>query len=494
MKKICFWIIALSLPCVAFGEPVNLVQVFQQALTNDPTYLQAISQRLSTREGVPISLAALLPNVSLTANGPQLSRELNSGAAITVRSGTSKGYAIALNLTQTIFDFAQFSTLASQHALAKGADATLNAATQDLIVRVAKAYFQVLQDEDNLLYLKATRTAYQRQLDQVTEQYNVGLKTITDVYTAKASYQTSVAGYIGAESTLANDRENLRAITNQYYPDLAKLNENFPLVSPKPSNINDWVTTAGQQNWAVRSAQYSAESSRQIIKQQFAGHLPTVQAQAGWENQYSYTSSSSVYNNGGSLRTETTSGTIAITIPLFAGGGVIAATRQAQYNYQVALQQLEYQLRSTLAQTRQSYLNIVSGISKIRADRQSIQSAISSLEGMRAAYQVGTETLVDVLNQQQNVFQVQQQYAADRYSYVNNYFALKQAAGTLSFNDIEAVNVWLGSEKKQYTPPHLGPEKTQHTSHLKSEKKQHLPHHSHPTKTISQVPKPFATF
>jgi len=447
MKKILTLFCALLFANISFAQEPTLVDVFNQALTNDPIYLQSIAQRLSDREGVPISLSALLPAASISASAPQISRTLNSGAASSTRSGSSRGYTMTLNLSQTVFDFGKLSTFAAQKSLANSADAALNAATQDLIIRVAKAYFQVLEDQDNLIYIRSTRTAFARQLDQVKQQYNVGLKTITNVYTAKASYETSVANYIGAEATLATDRENLRTITNQLYPTLAKLREDFPLVTPTPAKVDDWVTTAGKQNWSVRQAQYIAAAKRSLIQKQFAGHLPTVELDGSWQDQFSRTSSSNVFSRSGASRSETSSAAISINIPLLSGGGVIAATHQAQYDYQVALQQLEAELRKTLTQTRQSYLNIVAGISKIHADRQTIKSSSSSLKGMEAAYQVGTETLVDVLNQQQNVYQAKQQYASDRYSYVNNLLALKQAAGTLSLDDLVAITAWLEKEK-----------------------------------------------
>ena len=132
-----------------------------------------------------------------------------------------------------------------------------------------------------------------------------------------------------------------------------------------------------------------------------------------------------------------------LSIPLIKGGEVLALTRKAQYDYKVALEQLEQQLRNTLTQTRQNYLNVVSGISKIKADRKAIQSSKSSLNGMQAGYEVGTETLVNVLDQQQKVFLAQTQYTNDRLNYINSLLALKQAAGTLSIEDLKQLNTWL---------------------------------------------------
>lgn len=460
-KKLLLLIITLGMQANAFAS-ADLLHVFQQALVSDPTYQQAISQRLSTREGVPINIAGLLPNISADVAAPNYTKYAASGPASGQLSGTQRGYNMNLNLTQTVFDFGKFAGLASANALAKGADATLSSATQNLMIRVAQAYFNILKDQDNLVYIKSTRTAYAKQLEQVTQQYRVGLKTITEVYTARASYETSVANYISADAQLATDKENLRAIAGVLYPSLARLRDDFPLITPQPANIDDWVTTAGKQNWTVKSFQYQAESYRDIIKQQFAGHLPSVNIQTGYQDNYFAASGNTFFQTNGASHTHTSTASLNFNVPIFAGGLVVAQTDQAKYNYQVALQQLEFQLRSTLTQTRQSYLNIVAGISKIEADRQSIKSNISSLEGMQAGYQVGTEILVNVLNQQQNVFEAEQQYAADRYAYVNNLLALKQAAGTLSAEDLAAINTWLSEDTSGASGQIMDARKYQH--------------------------------
>ncbi|EKD71569.1 MAG: hypothetical protein ACD_46C00159G0005 [uncultured bacterium] len=447
-KNILFIMMLMCLQTTAHA--VDLIEVYQQALTSDPTYLQAISQRLATREGVPISISQLLPNISFTAN-PSLTRTAYAGADVTgtsalnPRNNTGRDYTMALTLTQTVFNYTDFANVAGSLATAKGADATLNAALQSLMIRVSSAYFAVLKDEDNLSYNEASKIAYEEQLDQVKQQFQVGLKTITDVYTAEASYDSAVALYIAAQTTLANDRENLRVITGKYYPVLASLSENFPLISPRPANVEKWVTTALQQNWSVKSSQYSVETARQTVHQQFGGHLPTVSVQGTLDRIYSMNIngySNVNQRNGPSTQTDR-SIQLNITMPIFEGGNVVAQTNQAAYNFKVAQQSLELTTRNTINTTRQSYLGVISGISQIAADKQAIKSSISSLEGMEESYKVGTETLVDVLNQQQKVFEAQTQYATDRYAYVNNLLALKQAAGTLSFDDLRAINAWL---------------------------------------------------
>lgn len=226
---------------VSTVNAADLLEVYQQAQSSDPIFQQAIAQRLSTKEGVPIAAAALLPNIFITGNA-SLTRSgfsgtdlatitaLNNNASLYPRNTTTRAYTIALAVTQTVFDFAKFTAVAGAVSLSKRADAVLNAALQDLMTRVSKAYFNVLRDEDNLLYSEASARAFQEQLSQIQQQYNVGLKTITDVYTAQASYDSAVAKVIAAQTQLTNDRENLRVITGRYYTNLLTLDEHFPLV------------------------------------------------------------------------------------------------------------------------------------------------------------------------------------------------------------------------------------------------------------------------
>lgn len=461
MKLRVFALTTLSLWQIN-AHAADLIEVYKQAQLCDPTFQQAVAQRLSTKEGVPISLAAILPNLSVSAN-PTVSRYGyagtnydtvtggSSGSFVLPRNLTQRTYTLNLSLNQTIFNFAQFYTVEQQLDLSKAADATLNAALQNLMVRVANAYFSILKDEDNLSYANASKIAFAEQLDQIKQQYNVGLKTQTDVYTAKASYDMAVSTYISAETTLSNDRENLRVITGVYYPHLSALSEDFPLLSPEPRDINQWVETAQRHNWQIAAQRYNVASLRQVVKAQMAGHLPTVTLEGSLSRQYAeningYATFSQ--RNGPGTTNDKAIG-LDINVPLFAGGGVIAQTNQAVYNYQVAQQQLELTFRNTINATRQSYMNIVSGISQVDADKQAVKSTISSLDGLEASYRVGTETLVDVLNQQQKVFQAQTQYATDRYAFVNNVLALKQAAGTLSFADLCGINVWLTDKEKQ---------------------------------------------
>jgi outer membrane protein len=481
MKKSLFSLIMLSSTALNTYASTNLMQAYQQALTSDPIYQQAISQTMATKEGVPISLANLLPTAALQLS-PALHKTTNTGNTTAPLHTTTKGYELNLTLNQTIFNFAQFAELSSAKALSHQADATLNAAMQSLMLRVATAYFTVLKDQDNLAYNKANKEAFAKQLDQINQEYKVGLKTITDVYTAQASFDTASAGYIAAQTTLENDKENLRTITGESYTSMSTLSQNFPLISPKPADINAWVKTATMQNWSIKAAEFASQSALANVKQQFAGNLPSLSTQGNYTINYSRPNAGSANNPPGSSKSRDLGVALTLNVPLVSGGGVVAATNQARYNYQASTQQLEQTIRATINTTRQSYLGVLAGIQQIQADKQAVKSSMSSLEGMDEGYHVGTQTLVDVLNQQQKVFQAETNYASDRYAYVNNLLTLKQAAGTLSQQDLEAINAWLVDRDDPINSPTYALEKAlnhsssdlgsalkkyQHSNHLK---------------------------
>lgn len=295
-KKIGMFLVLLSWQ--SHANAANLLEVYQQALYSDPVFHQGVAQSLVTRDNIPISISYILPNISLFTN-PTVSRygfsgtEYRTGTIGNVsvfdpRNITQRTYTLDLTLTQPVFNFGLFANIAVQLENAKSACASLNAALQNLMIRVSRAYFAVLKDEEIIAYTNASRRYYQFQLNQITDQFQAGIKTKTDVYTAKAAYESSVAASIAANKQLANDRENLRAITNVYYEHLSYLKNDFPLVSPHPENINQWVDIALKQNWSIKAAQYTLGAARQNIKQQFAGHLPTVSLQGTLARNYTF--------------------------------------------------------------------------------------------------------------------------------------------------------------------------------------------------------------
>jgi outer membrane protein len=428
----------------------DLVQVYNDAIKSDPTYQAAKSTYLSAAETLPIARGALFPEIALTggSNGLGYTTKTNSTGDLATNGDATtsgKGYGLALTLSQPLFNYTFFQGYSEAKNSEKQAAATYYNAQQNLMVRVSNAYFAILMDQDVVRYTQSNVEANKKSLDQAKQQFEVGLKTQTDVYTSQAAYSSAVSDNVSAKNTLANDQENLRAITGKSYKSLAKLSNNFPLAKPSPASINDWTKVAVEHNWDLQSYHYAQMAAMDEIKVQFGGHMPEITLNASYGHNYTYTNDHNSEAATGNKFANTATASIDFNLPLFEGGIVSGQVKQAEYDFQTAVHNMELEYRTVTTDTRQDYLNVISGISAINADKSSVQSNTQALKGLQAGYKVGTQTMVDVLNQQSLLFQAQQNYATDRYSYVDNLVSLKYDAGTLSAEDIAAINGWLGS-------------------------------------------------
>jgi outer membrane protein len=420
----------------------DLWQVYLQACANDPVYKSAIATYLANKENLPINRAALLPAVNLAASTDRQRTSLTIPSRASFKGPSFSFYntenQFSILATQPIFNFGLWAALAGAEAFVKQAEATFFAAQQNLIVRVAQAYFGVLQAKDNLTYAHAQRLALGRQLEQTKQQFAVGIIAITDMSNAQASYDNVVATEIAAKNALADKLVELRAITNVHYTTLLGINGRVPLVVPHPADMAQWLLTAEKQNYALLSSRYAAQVAQENIKQQFAGHLPIVSANAGYE-----VDDNTNANDEGIANTKQANIGLSVTLPAFQGGLVTANTEQASEFYQQAIAQMEQTYRGVQTQTSEAYLGILSSISKIQADAETVVSTQDSLEATRAAYSVGTRTIIDVLNAETALYQAKSTYSQDQYTYLLNILSLKQAAGTLSPADLQQINGWL---------------------------------------------------
>lgn len=434
----------LSASSLSYGA--NLMQVFQDAVNTDPTFKAAEAQRLSVRQNISIARSFLLPQLSGGANALRNHVKNDTQSLFVGPLGTTNAsqgtfnygsYDLNLSAGQTLFNVSAWQSLSEAKLASKAADANYIAAAQDLIVRVNNAYFAILFAEDNLRFIEAQKRAIYQQLDQVQQEYKVGLVAITGLYQAKASYDLVLSEEIAAKNNIVNSKEDLRAITGKYYDSIDGLKQQVKLIKPNPNNSEVWVTTANKHNWALQAARFTAQAAKKQINVQFAGHFPVVNAIAAYDKQRTGTSIQ------GNVDMYSVNGGINLTLPIVEGGLVVAETRQAKFDYQEALDNLEKTLRDTNNFTRQSFNNIIALISKVKADRQAIVSNESALKSTSEGYRVGTETMLDVLQSVQDLTDAQKIFARDQYDYIKATVALKEAAGTLTVNDLQRINNWL---------------------------------------------------
>jgi outer membrane protein len=437
----------------------DLLGVYEDALRGDPQLRGADANRLAARESRPQALSALLPQVAGTASytrdrssGIQDELALNpadvNGAPVvaplqTTSVATQRQWG--LSLRQNLFSWSNWETLKAANSQVAQAEATYQAAEQDLILRVSQAYFNVLAAQDGLEAQQASLEAISRQLDQANKRFDVGLIAITDVQEAKAARDTAAAAVIAAKRTLATAEDQLQEITAQKYDALSKPGTDMPLNMPEPADESQWVDISLRQNLSLISSRLAADIARDNVRVAFGGHLPTVDLVAG----RSYSNSSADENLGGfpindfGGHTNDRQVSLQLTVPIFSGGLTQSRVRQSQYLWIAAKEQVTQTSRATERQARDAYLGVISGIARVQALRQALESSQTALKATEAGYEVGTRTAVDVLNARRTLVQAQTDYSGSRYDYIVSVIQLRLAAGNLDRAQLAQINGWL---------------------------------------------------
>lgn len=449
MRKL-FSVLFLSFAVTLPVHSVDLMDIYEQALENDPDFKNAYDTYMSNKENIPIARSALYPQVTLNSQAARNAQDiLVSGTRL---KGTFNSYQWQVTASQAVFNLQAWMAVQQAKASVKAAQAQFNDAAQSLILRTASAYFTVLLAKDTLAFAEAKKRANKRQLDQAQQRFNVGLDAITSVYEAKAAYDQSVAEVIQARNNEINQKENLRKLTNHAYDKLAPLrNARIPLIQPEPNNADEWVSRGLKQNYLLYAAKYTFEAARDNIRIQNSAHFPSFAIQSNTLKQYNLAGAS---GNFFAPQKQTVANiALAMNFPMFQGGLIEANVRQAQFDYQANAELLEKTQRDVVVNSRIAFNTIIDGISKVKADRETVVSQRQSLESTEAQFQVGTRTMVDVVNAQQRLFEAQRELATDQYNLINALLDLKYLAGTLNVNDLEQVNAWLDTTRIYAYPP-----------------------------------------
>ena len=405
---------------------VNLLEVFESALASDPEFLATGADNRAAQEIRPQALAGLLPSVRLSLDTKWNERQ---------RRRDFRSDNLALDVEQPLYRRDRRIAVDQADSRIAKADALYAAARQDLMVRVAERYFGVLEADDELSFAKATLEAFQQQLEQSRQRFEVGLIAITDVEEAKAGFDLSRAQLIAAENALDIAREALRETTGAYQERLAPLGD-MPLVMPEPADIDKWTETALERNLRLSAARHDTETARREIERIEAGHSPTLDAVGSFGLNDS--------ESGTLGETRRTNVGLRLNLPLYSGGSVVSRTRESRHRYQRTLDVLERERRRAQRETRDAYLGVNSGISRVHALEQAVRSSETAAEAIEAGFQVGTRTSVDVLDAQRDLFRARRDLSEARYSYVLNVLRLKRASGTLSEDDLQLISIWLG--------------------------------------------------
>ncbi|AMF93499.1 outer membrane channel protein TolC [Vibrio fluvialis] len=438
MKKLLPLLISATLGGLSTTASADdLAQIYDQAKQNDPQLLSAAAQRDAAFEAINSSRSSLLPQINLTA-GYNINR-----SDVDLRD--SDKLSAGINFSQELYDRSSWVSLDTAEKQARQADAQYANSQQSLMLRVAQAYFDVLSAQDNLEFVRAEKAAVGRQLEQTKQRFEVGLSAITDVHDAQAQYDTVLADEVLAENSLINSYESLREITGQEHTNLSILDTNRFSTSRTTESMEALIEQAQEKNLSLLSARISQDVAKDNISLASSGHLPSLTLDGGYNYGREYNDNYSSYdtyheNNDFNIG-------LNLTVPLYSGGNVSSQTKQAEYAYVAASQDLEASYRSVVKNVRAYNNNINASIGSVRAYEQSVISAQSALDATEAGFDVGTRTIVDVLDATRTLYSVKKNLSDARYSYIINVLQLRQAVGTLSEQDIIDVNAGLKAIK-----------------------------------------------
>lgn len=459
IKKNILTISLITLMLIKSSFATDLLDVYYQALDNDPVFKGAYSKFLASTEKLPQAWSVLLPKLSLDAMINRNSMFVDSG--ILQLNQRYNGNQWIVNSSQTVFNMKAWQEVKLASASIKASLASFNNSAQELILRTASAYFKVLLARDTLAFAEAKKLANSRQFNQAKQRFNVGVDAITSVYEAEAAFDQSVSQVIAAKNNLSNENQQLSMITNHIYDYLSPIrNSRMPLVKPEPNNVDEWVSVGLKQNYKLQAAKFNLQAARDNIKSKSAGNWPVFSIQgsvydshldAGPDRSTSAVQVLSDFFIPNQQRKISVS--LNMNFPIFQGGLISSQTRQAQYEFQASGQNLERIYREVIISSNVSFNTIIDGISKVKADRQTIVAQTNSLESVSAQYDVGLRTMTDVVLAQRNLFEAQKQLAQDQYGLIKAILELKYRAGTLSINDIEEINSWLDTTRVNAKAP-----------------------------------------
>jgi outer membrane protein len=431
--------LATLLAASGAAQAADLLETFKTAQANDPVIAAARAARQAGQEKLSQGRSLLMPSVNLNANTTfnDLTTQFNPAVPPLLTGGNdrynSNGYGVTL--VQPLFREQNWAVYSESKLQAMQSDLQFKIAEQDLIVRVAQAYFDVLIAQDSVTLVNAQMNAISEQREQAKRNFEVGSATITDTLEAQARYDQTGAQKIAAENDLEVKRSALQQLINAVPGDLDQLGNNFKPEVPQPADMKKWVGEAEQSNLQLAIAQASTEIADREVARNRGGHYPTIDIVANYSKNNA---------NGGSfgIGTDTTSKSVGLQLnmPLFEGGAVNSKWREAEANRERARQELENARRNVDLQTRQAYLGVVSGVSQVQALNQALASSQSVLDASKLGQEVGVRTNLDVLNAQQALYSTRRDLYQAQYNYLMSELRLKQAVGTLGLADLEKVN------------------------------------------------------
>jgi outer membrane protein len=423
-------ILALTLALPPAAEATNLSDVFRDAQAHDAQYAAARAAYQAGQEKAVQGRSGLLPNINLGGNA------LYNNVSGDLREADFNSTMFEINATQPLYRKQNWVQYAQSKEQVKIVGMQFKSAEQDLILRVAQAYFDVLQSQDNIAFINAQKAAITEQLASAKRNFEVGTATITDTHEAQARYDLAVAQEIAEQNSLNIRLRALEKLIGKPAGSLDTLVDG-KLLQTAAGNIDDWADRASTGNLQAEIQRIAKTIADQEVERNRAGHYPTLDAVAGY----------TVFNNQnfGTIQVDTRTGIVGVefNMPIYQGGLTNSRVREAVANQEKARQDVEAAAREASLRAREAWLNVNSGVARVRALEQALTSTKAQLDSTKLGLQVGVRTSLDVLNAEQQVLSARRDLAAARYAYLQSGLALKAAVGSLSPADLAEIDKYL---------------------------------------------------
>lgn len=421
----------------------DLMQVWQAAVAHDAQYASAQAQLAASREKLPQGKAGLLPSINLTAStvwNDLESQRRNAGAQAVGARYNTNGWAV--QLSQPLFRWQNWIGYQQAELTVALAERQLAAARQDLALRVAQAYFDVLAAQEALATAGAQKAAITEQLAAAQRNFEVGTTTITDTHEAQARYDLAQAQELAAENDLAVKRQSLFLLTGRDWPALQALKPGVTLARPQPDEMKSWAEAAETGHPAVQQAALALDIATREIERARAGHYPTLDLVASHARNSASGGLMAGVAAPGSDNRATTVG-LQLAVPLYAGGALSSREREVVALREKALADLDQARRQAALGAKQAYLGVSSGLAQVGAFEAALTSSQLALEANKLGYEVGVRINIDVLNAQSQLYDTRQKLIKARLDTLLAQLRLKAAAGTLGEDDLAQVDALL---------------------------------------------------
>ena len=439
-KHTIFKLLTVLLTCSFFISSENILEIYNEALENDPTYKSAEYSYLADKQIVVQGRAALLPSITLSGStnwneyyqNDQLQQEYNS-------------FSKSARVSQPLFRLDSWFNFKRSKSLTNAAEADFAYQQQNLLLRTAELYFGVLRAIDNLNAAISEEKAIKKQLDQAQQRYEVGLSAITGVQEAQLAFDLSMAARINNEGNLFSAREALNALIGREIFSLDELGENLNVSFPFPNSKEEWVKTALENNYQLKAAYLRRDAAKSNARSVASNHLPKIDiVGSGSESETNQFNYEGFEVNGQGIPVPAVTGrrnySIQSSVPIFQGGAVSSRRKQAYSQFNEADENTLFTERSVIQEVRSQFSNVVTLVANVNAQRQAVISATSALEATQVGYKVGTRNIVDLLQAEKNLYSAEKNLANAKYDYILANLRLALAAGTIGPNNIVDIN------------------------------------------------------